>query len=742
MKYLYNKKYVMYLFFIVLTTAIISLSLPYFSETQKQFSTTFSISGAYSSGTYNNVSKELCGYLNDKFAGKYFFGNTKSLGSVENIIRMQEQKTDIALIQEDVAYYYHRGGHALLRVEHSTEKYIKSVCFFFNEYFIVLARRDKKNLHDLRTVSVGSLHGGTSITAINIRDQLQYHWELDTSTPLEAMRKKEVDAVILISADPRFITDMLRKEKIEYRPIALTNKEISGISASFPFYHKAHVVVDDYDGQKLTIPTITTRSLLVVNDLVPPQVVSAILELFIDKDIYATFSEKSPAIKNFNKTRMKDERERFGHFPLPMHPVVFELQRGRFSFVKPAFFIVPLLFLCFFLVYLHSGDRYKSFFKQRTFYGILWRDLFRDLWIYIFLISLVCIYLISAVYLIKYVEIQAYIQSEFMQPSKFIDMKFRKLITWIFVFTVAGYEDETFPYTELGKVIASSIRIVSISCMMFIFGRLSIDYLKNLVKDRHMYQGYSMSNHIVICNWNSKGEKIVEEIHSPSLKAQGIAKPIVIICNHEITLPDSDAFQDTFFLPGDPAAEWKLRNASIHDAFSTIILADEAMGDRADSHTVMVVMEMTDLFDRLEEEGKLKQRPHISAELIDGKNIKYLKRAGVNEVISGNDLGVKLLAQSTVTPGITEFMDNILQYCNQTNEIYIIDAPKQLVEEKADFITISEYLLKHRDMYHNTLLLAIQRNKKMMVNPCKNEFSHLVAGDRLVILAKERPNIQ
>ncbi|WP_372366038.1 TAXI family TRAP transporter solute-binding subunit [Candidatus Uabimicrobium sp. HlEnr_7] len=734
------QKYVKY-FAIFLVVSIIIFYMRHTFTTPKTYSSQFSVSGAFSNGTYSGVSQKLCDYLNSTFANTYLFTAQESSGSVENIIRLQEGETDIALIQEDVAYYYYRGGHTLLKVEHTAENYIKSVCFFFNEYFVVLARPHKKNLHDLRKVNVGSLHGGTGITAINVRDQLQYHWELNTDSPIDAMRENKVDAVIVTTANAAFLTKQLREENIEYHPIGLSNKEMSGIAASFPFYHKAHITIESYQGKKVTIPTITTRSLLVVNDTVAPEIVSAILEIFIDKKTYDNFGKKFSAVTNFDKTQMDNERERFGNFPLPIHPVVFELQRGRFSFIRPAFFVLPLAFICCFLIYLRSKERYKIFCGQRMFYGVLYRELFRDLWIYIFLISLVLIYLIAAVYFIKYLEIQAYIQSEFMQPSKFIDMKFRKLITWIFVFTVAGYEDETFPYTELGKVIASSIRIVSISCMMFIFGRLSIDYLKNLVKDRHMYKGYSMSNHIVICNWNSKGEKIVEEIHSPSLKAQGIAKPIIIICNHEITLPDSDAFQDTFFLPGDPGAEWKLRNASLHNAFSTIILADETMGDRADSHTVMVVMEMTDLFDRLEEEGKLEQRPHISAELIDGKNIKYLKRAGVNEVISGNDLGVRLLAQSTVTPGITEFMDNILQYCNQTNEIYIIDAPKLLVERKANFITISQFLLENRKSYHNTLLLAIQRNKKMMVNPSSEEFIHLLPGDRLVVLAKERPVI-
>ena len=323
-------------------------------------------------------------------------------------------------------------------------------------------------------------------------------------------------------------------------------------------------------------------------------------------------------------------------------------------------------------------------------------------------------------------------------------MGFKEISTWVFVFTVTGYENEVFPYTSLGKIVATSIRVVIISSVMFIVGRVSADYIKTLIKGNKMQKGYNLKDHIVICDWNQKGEQIVEELHSPLLQEHGMARPIIIITPSEFEFPDTPAFEDTFCIPGDPISPWKLRNASIHQAFAVIILAETSMErSEVDTHTVLVAMEIAELFDEMEAQGLMTKRPHISAEILDGKNIKYLKRAGVNEVISGGDLGVKLLAQSAVTPGITAFMDDLLHYSDKSNEVYIIDPPEKLVKKKASFRQIVDYLMANRTECEGALLVGIQRgadSPKMMVNPTEQEFSGLEANDRLVLIARKRPN--
>ena len=77
----------------------------------------------------------------------------------------------------------------------------------------------------------------------------------------------------------------------------------------------------------------------------------------------------------------------------------------------------------------------------------------------------------------------------------------------------------------------------------------------------------TLKNHIIICNWNSFGIKIIEEIHNPVHKE---IRPIVVISEtaDEIILPDkndNELFNDIYLIKGDPF--WQKNDEEIENEF-------------------------------------------------------------------------------------------------------------------------------------------------------------------------------
>src|SRR5207237_4673470 len=83
-----------------------------------------------------------------------------------------------------------------------------------------------------------------------------------------------------------------------------------------------------------------------------------------------------------------------------------------------------------------------------------------------------------------------------------------------------------------------------------------------------------LKDHIVICGWSGKGNEIVTELRNRGDDES--RRPIVILAPLDQN-PSKDAL--TQFLHGDPTRADDLRRASIEDARTAIVLADNSYPD-------------------------------------------------------------------------------------------------------------------------------------------------------------------
>ena len=64
----------------------------------------------------------------------------------------------------------------------------------------------------------------------------------------------------------------------------------------------------------------------------------------------------------------------------------------------------------------------------------------------------------------------------------------------------------------------------------------------------------NLEKHIAICNWNSRGEKIIEELHHPSAEPE---TEIVVLSDadiDEMELRKKDRYANVYFIKGKPTS--------------------------------------------------------------------------------------------------------------------------------------------------------------------------------------------
>lgn len=186
----------------------------------------------------------------------------------------------------------------------------------------------------------------------------------------------------------------------------------------------------------------------------------------------------------------------------------------------------------------------------------------------------------------------------------------------------------------------------------------------------HLHSDFGIKNHIVICNWSSKADIIVRQLHDPSVKNKSA---IIVITENPEDVPKTRdaAYRGLLMIAGDPANAEILRRAGISDAKTVIVLSDERDPGNSDSKIILTILAIE----------SINPQVHTIIELNSSKNEIYFKYTHVDEIICLEQLAEKLLSQSALTPGLSSVYMDLLTQSSETNEIYQEDVPKELVNK-------------------------------------------------------------
>jgi voltage-gated potassium channel len=300
---------------------------------------------------------------------------------------------------------------------------------------------------------------------------------------------------------------------------------------------------------------------------------------------------------------------------------------------------------------------------------------------------------------------------------------------WALLFS--GLDNDYTPHTAIGRATAMVLLVAGVG-----LAGLFTASVASLLVERYLRRSdvshFEMDDHLVLCNWAPRGLEWIREVHS---KIMNELRPIVIIHDNpdEIDLPDKQdepAFNDVYIVKGDPTSEVILNRGRVSRAYSVVVLADPHEGKHADGKSVLICIAIRNIC-------KGETQPNIVAECQNPANRFHLAKAGADEVVSSDALGLRLLARSALFHGMSRFFTELLTVRRDTNEVYLLPAPEELIGR--NFAEVSELFLHHREDRRSCLLIGIQRGDDMMINPIGDEAGPLQAGDQLIVLSRTYP---
>jgi voltage-gated potassium channel len=295
---------------------------------------------------------------------------------------------------------------------------------------------------------------------------------------------------------------------------------------------------------------------------------------------------------------------------------------------------------------------------------------------------------------------------------------------WVLLF--AGPDEA--PKTAMGRLISMILLGLGVGLAGLFTGSVaSILVTQNL--RRHDVANFEMEDHLVLCNWSERGLPWIREVHSKIIQDK---RPVVIIHDspEAIDLPDKQddaAFNDVYIVKGDASNEVILRRARVPRAHSVVVLSDDRQGEHADGKTILTCIAIRNIC-------KGDKQPNVAVECHNVNNRHHLLRAGADEIISSDELGLRLLARTALFHGMTRVYQELLTVGRDANEMYLFPVTQGLIGR--DFVEISGIFVRHREDKRSCLLIGIQRGEEMILNPVGTDAGPLKEGDQLILLSR------
>ncbi len=289
---------------------------------------------------------------------------------------------------------------------------------------------------------------------------------------------------------------------------------------------------------------------------------------------------------------------------------------------------------------------------------------------------------------------------------------------WLSVVTMTtvGYGDK-YPITPGGKATGMVSMVLGIALVTTaITARAAARMDKAKKRSKGLDKKTALSNHYLVCGWNSRGRYVLERL----IKAAGGDQvPVAVLCDLEATPFEHDM---VFFYGGSPVSEKDLQRVNVDKTRAIVILADEAGGGRPgdiDARTVLCALAIK----------SLNKEAKITAEVLEPQNTEHLERAGVGEILDYNLTAGSLLGQSAIRYGLLELIKT-LSTKESSTRVYQIPVEGDMVGK--DYGEVTADLNRTRD--YN--LLAIKRAGKIQV--CDLDCT-LEPDDLLLVLSDKKP---
>ncbi|MFC1591170.1 TAXI family TRAP transporter solute-binding subunit [Thermodesulfobacteriota bacterium] len=238
--------------------------------------------------TYYDVGRALGKFINGSFGPEILA--RKSSGAMENISAIENMRSQLALVQSDMAYKALAGSSDAVPPAPS----LRAVACLSPErvHFVVTKKSGIISLDGIagKRINLGELGSGTMLNAVEVlqaagiykklkKENLFFHGHLKL---LQALQANKIDCFFTVSTDPsEFLTNLLATGR--YRILSLPKHLIDKLAADYPYFTTATIPGGFYPKQHNQISTISTVMLLVTHKDCSSELVDRIISLLGEK---------------------------------------------------------------------------------------------------------------------------------------------------------------------------------------------------------------------------------------------------------------------------------------------------------------------------------------------------------------------------------------------------------------------------------------------------------------------------
>lgn len=275
------------------------------------------------------------------------------------------------------------------------------------------------------------------------------------------------------------------------------------------------------------------------------------------------------------------------------------------------------------------------------------------------------------------------------------------------VTTVMGSGNSAYVTEWPGYVVSWLLVLFGVAIVASITGALVGFVIDFLLKEGQGMGASGYQGHIVVCGWNSTARELVQELRTDEYRTK-------IVVLHDAD--KNPCGPDVYFVAGDVTSVDDLRRAGIEDAMAAVVCPADASNE-ADMRSILAIMAIESI------------APHVRTvvEANNPRHVEHFRRANADEILVTSRIASRLLARSSLYPGLTELVTDIVSG-GAGSELYRVALPDAYVG-----LTIDELSSRMRSE-HRATLLAVSRDGEAHVNP-PTDF-RLAPGDDAVVVAE------
>ena len=268
-----------------------------------------------------------------------------------------------------------------------------------------------------------------------------------------------------------------------------------------------------------------------------------------------------------------------------------------------------------------------------------------------------------------------------------------------------GAGNSAYVTSPVGFIVSWLLVLFGVAIVATITGALVGFLIDFLLKEGQGMGASGYRDHIVVCGWNSTARELIAE-----LDGDDYDRKIVLI--HEADKNPAGA--GVYFVNGDVTNGDDLKRAGIEEAMAAVVCPADPTNE-ADMRSILAVMAIESIAPQVRTVVEVNNPAHV----------EHFRRAKADEIMVTSRIASRLLARSSLYPGLAELVTDIVSG-GEGSELYRVNLPDDYIGQSID--ELSTRLRAE----HAATLLAIGRGGRAFVNP-PPDFRLEIGDDALVV---------